>query len=227
MHRDALFESFPVIETERCLLKEVPLACADDLFRIRSNPEGARLGPDAWADLKQAERRIREWHKWFLAREDVPWGIFLRGQDRLIGHIKYAYVRQYLGMLGYHLDMEYWNKGIMTEVLGAVVRFLYDRTDAYRLQATVHTEHRASVRVRAHRASGLGSRTREGRIQTRGGAPRAGVLAWAVLRPLHVCPTARRAARLAGDWRALAWFYRGVSGGEAGPQQEDHLAGAS
>ena len=50
-------------------------------------------------------------------------------------------------MLGYHLDVDYWNKGIMTEVLGAVVRFLYERTDAHRLQATVHAEHRASIRV--------------------------------------------------------------------------------
>lgn len=147
MNCDALFRLFPTLDTDRCELREVPLTCADDLFRIRSNPEGARLGPDAWTDPKQAEDRIREWHKWFLAKEDVSWGIFLRGQDRLIGHIKYAYMRQYLGMIGYHLDVGFWNKGIMTEVLGAVVRFLYERTDAHRLQATVHSEHRASVRV--------------------------------------------------------------------------------
>lgn len=147
MNRDSLFRSFPVLDTERCTLREIPAECAGDLFRIRSNPEGARLGPDAWTDPQQAEDRIREWHEWFSAKEDVPWGIFLRGQDRLIGHIKYAYMRQYLGMIGYHLDVDYWNRGLMTEVLGTVVRFLYERTDAHRLQATVHSEHRASMRV--------------------------------------------------------------------------------
>ena len=147
MDRDTLFRSFTSLETDRCELREVPLTCADDLFRIRSNPAGARLGPDAWTAPKQAEDRIREWHKWFAAKEDVPWGVFLRGQDRLIGHIKYAFVRQYLGAIGYHLDVDYWNRGIMTEVLGAVVRFLYDRTDAYRLEATVHSKHEASIRV--------------------------------------------------------------------------------
>jgi ribosomal-protein-alanine N-acetyltransferase len=147
MDRDSLFSSFPGLETERCDLRKVPLTCAPDLFRIRSNPEGARYGPDPWAEPKQAEIRIREWHEWFLAKEDIPWGIFLRGQERLIGHIKYAYMRQYLGMLGYHLDVEFWNRGIMTEVLKAVVRFLYGQTEAYRLQATVHPEHAASIRV--------------------------------------------------------------------------------
>ena len=147
MDRDALFRSFPSLETDRCELREVPLTCADALFRIRSNPEGARLGPDAWTDPRQAEEKIREWHKWFAAKEDVPWGVFLRGQDHLIGHIKYAYVRQYLGMIGYHLDVDFWNQGVMTEVLRAVVRFLYDETDAYRLQATVHSKHEASIRV--------------------------------------------------------------------------------
>lgn len=147
MDRDALFGSFPSLETDRCELREVPFSCADALFRIRSNREGARLGPDAWTDPKQAEDRIREWHEWFAAKEDIPWGVFPKGQDRLIGHIKYAYARQYLGAIGYHLDADYWNRGIMTEVLGAVVRFLYDRTDAYRLEATVHTKHAASMRV--------------------------------------------------------------------------------
>ncbi|MBU1702639.1 MAG: GNAT family N-acetyltransferase [Candidatus Eisenbacteria bacterium] len=47
-------------------------------------------------------------------------------------------------MIGYHLDVDFWNKGIMTEVLGAVVRFLYVKADAHRLQATVCNDHQAS-----------------------------------------------------------------------------------
>jgi len=147
MDRELLFSAFPRLQTERCELREVPPSCAGDLFRIRSDPEGARFGPDPWTDPQQAESRIQEWHDWFRAKEDVPWGIFLRGQDRLIGHIKYAYMRQYLGMIGYHLDIEFWNRGLMTEVLRGVVGFLYDRTGAYRLQATVHKDHAASMRV--------------------------------------------------------------------------------
>lgn len=162
MNRDELFDEFPRIETERCELREVPLECAADLFRIRSNPEGARYGPDPWSDPEQAENRIREWHNWFIEKEDIPWGIFLRGTNRFIGHIKYAYMRQYLGMLGYHLDQAYWNQGIMTEVLRAVVKFLYERTDAHRLQATVHCEHAASI----HLLEKIGFR-REGLLRDR------------------------------------------------------------
>jgi ribosomal-protein-alanine N-acetyltransferase len=147
MNRDTLFASFPSLETERCLLREVPLSCAGDLHRIRSNMEGARFGPEPWSDLQKAENKIREWHKWFLDKEDIPWGIFLRDSNQFIGQIKYAYIRQYLGMLGYHLDIEFWNKGLMTEVLGEVVRFLFEKTDAHRLQATVHHKHEASIRV--------------------------------------------------------------------------------
>jgi ribosomal-protein-alanine N-acetyltransferase len=147
MDRDALFATFPHIETERLELREVTLEHAEDLFRIRSQPDGARYGPDPWKDQRQAEKVIRQWHKWFLDKEDIPWGIFLRGRNRLIGHLKYAYMRQYLGMLGYHLDMEHWNKGIMTEALRAVIKYLYTQTDAYRLQATVHKDHDVSIRL--------------------------------------------------------------------------------
>lgn len=147
MDREALFTTFPRLETERLELREVTLRHAGDLLRVRSQPEGARYGPDPWQDQGRAESVIRQWHKWFLDKEDIPWGIFFRGQDRLIGHLKYAYMRQYLGMLGYHLDLEHWNKGIMTEALRAVISFLYTRTDAYRLQATVHKDHEASIHL--------------------------------------------------------------------------------
>lgn len=147
MDRDALFREFPRLETERCELREVSPDHAGDLFRMRSNPEGARYGPDPWTEPALASKRITEWREWFLRREDIPWGILLRAEDRLIGHVKYAYIRQYLGMIGYHLDEAYWNQGLMTEVLREVVRFLYDETDAHRLQATVHSEHEASMRV--------------------------------------------------------------------------------
>lgn len=147
MNREELFKEFPRLETKRCRLREVTLDCAADLFRIRSDPEGARYGPDPWESPSRAEERIREWHKWFAEREDIPWGIFLKDKNQLIGHIKYAYIRQYLGMLGYHLDAHFWGRGIMTEVLQAVISFLYERTDAYRLQATIHKDHAASIRL--------------------------------------------------------------------------------
>ncbi len=147
MDREALFKEFPILRTERCELREVTLNDADDLFRVRSQPEGAVYGPAPWEHRRQAEAVIRDWHKWFVEKEDVPWGVFLRDEDRLIGHFKYAYVRQYLGMIGYHLDVEYWNRGLMTELLCAVVGFLFDRTDVYRLQATVHKDNEASGRV--------------------------------------------------------------------------------
>jgi ribosomal-protein-alanine N-acetyltransferase len=145
--RKAYFEEFPRLETARCVLREATLAQAADLFRIRSQVEGARYGPDPWEDPQRAEQVIREWHKGFVDQEDIPWGIFFKEEDRFIGHIKYASIRQYLAMVGYHLDMAYWNQGIMTEVLAAVVDFLYTKTDAHRLQATVHKDHPVSMRV--------------------------------------------------------------------------------
>ena len=101
MNRDVMFQSFPFIETERCILQETSLSNAEDLFRIRSNVNGARFGPAPWSKLKQAEDCIREWHAWFHKKEDIPWGIYLRSDNRFIGHIRYAYIRPYLGRIGF------------------------------------------------------------------------------------------------------------------------------
>ena len=37
-----IFASFPLLETERCLLREITLDDLDDLFRILSNPDVSR-----------------------------------------------------------------------------------------------------------------------------------------------------------------------------------------
>ena len=49
--------------------------------------------------------------------------------------------------IGYCLSQEYWDRGIMTEALTAVSRYIFDRTDYTFIQARYDTENEASGRV--------------------------------------------------------------------------------
>ena len=49
--------------------------------------------------------------------------------------------------LGYDLMYEYWNKGIMTETLSAVIEFIFKTLDVNRIEASVSSENKSSIRV--------------------------------------------------------------------------------
>lgn len=49
--------------------------------------------------------------------------------------------------LGYDLRPEYWNSGIMTEALGAVIDFTFNKIQVNRIEASVSNENNASIRV--------------------------------------------------------------------------------
>lgn len=49
--------------------------------------------------------------------------------------------------IGYCLGYDWWNKGIMSEALSSVIKFLFDNTDTTRITAKYNTENPASGRV--------------------------------------------------------------------------------
>lgn len=49
--------------------------------------------------------------------------------------------------LGYNLGNEYWNMGIMTEALGAVIEFAFETLHVNRIEASVSTKNYSSIRV--------------------------------------------------------------------------------
>jgi ribosomal-protein-alanine N-acetyltransferase len=145
--RDELFAKFPILETERLVLKEIKPEHAEDLLKVRGDIDGAKYGPAPWTDLQYVKKRINDFHQDFMNKEGILWGVFYKGGNQLIGHFRYSYLRQYLGMIGYHFGVEHWNKGIGTEVLRYVLDYLYINTDAHRIQATVHKGNFASMRI--------------------------------------------------------------------------------
>lgn len=47
----------------------------------------------------------------------------------------------------YDLSPKYWNKGIMTEALSAIMNFTFNSLNVNRIEATVSTENIASIRL--------------------------------------------------------------------------------
>ena len=123
------FDVFPLLNTERLLLREVSINDADEIFFLRSDKGLLR-----YLD-KHPEKSVEE-TKIFIERieenkknaDGVLWGITLKESDKVIGTICYWKMQKqhYRAEIGYVLNQAFHGKGIMQEAMQAVLKYGFE-----------------------------------------------------------------------------------------------------
>jgi ribosomal-protein-alanine N-acetyltransferase len=145
------FEQFPYLQTHRLRLRNLRLADADAVFRIRGDFEVTKFntGP-AYTHPDQAGQLIVAIQQAYQEQTEIRWGITLtNGPDTVIGICGYNYWnrRDYRASIGYDLARAYWGRGIMTEAVAAIIAFGFMHMGLNRIEADAHARNRASIRV--------------------------------------------------------------------------------
>jgi len=143
---------FPVLETERLVLREIRDSDSSEMFKILTDraitrltaiPEGQRRA------LNRLQQRTLPEHLKHHRRERLLWAITLRGEDRFIGRCGYEewLRRARVTEIGYWLSRSHWGQGIMTEAIAAILRYGFDVIGLQEVSAWVMDDNPASVRV--------------------------------------------------------------------------------
>ncbi|XXX76987.1 GNAT family N-acetyltransferase [Sorangium sp. So ce134] len=146
----ASFDPFPVLATPRLTLRSIEPGDVERIFRIQSDPEVVRYsgrGPDG--SLAAAERRIETILAGVREYTSIRWGITLKESGELVGtggFWRWNKPHRW-AEIGYELLPEFWNRGIMTEALRAVIRFGFESMELHRVEAQIDPDNRASARV--------------------------------------------------------------------------------
>ncbi len=152
---------FPVIATERLVLREIRESDADAIFEIFGDDAVTRFYDLAtFTDIEQARKMIARMGERNANGDALRWGIALQENDRVIGtggFNQFTRVGTEPGSvptriltragIGYDLAQAFWNRGYMTEALRAIVRYGLETLNANRIEALVMLENDASVRV--------------------------------------------------------------------------------
>jgi ribosomal-protein-alanine N-acetyltransferase len=143
------FHTFPTLETERLILRQLTETDAPDVFLFLSDEETMRYyDPEPLTRLEQAAKSIERHQKRFAQQEALRWGIILRGENRVIGNCGYVWDADNLNAsLSYILLKQYWKKGIMTEALTAIIQFGFEHIHLHRIEALVAYPNLASARL--------------------------------------------------------------------------------
>jgi ribosomal-protein-alanine N-acetyltransferase len=143
------FSVFPTLTTPRLILREIVPGDAGDLFSFLSDPEVQKYDSDpAMREMSEAVSAIEQIGKRFAAKQAICWGIALKGENRVIGTFAfYFYQCYYKTDLGYTLARPYWQLGIATEALRALVRFGFETLRLHRINVDTRMDNIASVRL--------------------------------------------------------------------------------
>ncbi|MED4581231.1 GNAT family protein [Brevibacillus choshinensis] len=145
------FETFPIIETERFLLRQMTKADAPAVFSIFSDPDVTKdMGEAPFTQVKQAELLIEFMNGLFDEDRAIRWGIILKEENTLIGTCGYngwETNRGSRGEIAYDLGKPHWRKGYMTEVIQSLITFGFESMGLYRIEAFTNVDATPSMQL--------------------------------------------------------------------------------
>ncbi len=145
------FSIFPVLDTERLILRELVPGDAEAVFRIRGDYAVTHYNfGSPYQRIEQAQNLIRAVREGYREARELRWGLTLKeGDQSVIGICGYNYWSRSdrRASVGYDLARAYWGKGLMPEALRAVITFGFGQMQLNRIEADCTAENLASVRV--------------------------------------------------------------------------------
>lgn len=129
---------FPVLETERFILREIELADAEEIFHYFSKVEVTKYYDlDSFTVLSQANEIIKRWAKRYEKNEGIRWGIATKNDNKIIGSCGYHNWEKehFKAEIGFEVTPAYWRKGVMTEVLKPIMQYGFEQMELNRIEA--------------------------------------------------------------------------------------------
>ncbi len=138
-----------LMETKRLILRPFESSDAEAAFRWFGDPLVMRYtttGPDK--SIEQTKARLAKYREHQAARGFSKWIILDRVSKSAIGDAGLFDLKEYGWIdLGYRLAQPYWGRGLATEAASAWVRAAFDEFRFDQINAFVHPENTASIRV--------------------------------------------------------------------------------
>ncbi|MCY3414730.1 MAG: GNAT family N-acetyltransferase [Candidatus Heimdallarchaeota archaeon] len=128
---------FPVLRTERLVLRAIKEEDREAMYSIFSDPDVAKWFMDEiLTDITQVDPFITHFKQYFRECKGITWAIEFEGE--YIGSCGYESIStEGTGDIGFDLSRQHWRKGLMTEALQAMIE--YGNNDLQLSQITAHT----------------------------------------------------------------------------------------
>ncbi len=144
------FQPFPILETKRMILRKLGKEDMNEIFILRTDPEVIKyIDRTPPTEVKGIED--------FLIRTDadtsknigITWGMQLHGDNKIIGYLSFwrTIPENHRAEIGYALMKEYWQTGLMTEAVDAILNYGFNEMKLHSVEANVNPLNTASMQL--------------------------------------------------------------------------------
>jgi len=141
---------FPLLETERLMLRQTNVGDANGMFMMRSSVEVMKYIPVPLAtDISEAEEYILSLQERMENKECINWTLTLKETGEMIGTIGFyrMELQHYRTEIGYMLLPKFYGKGYASEAVQRLVDFGCKDLGFHSIEAVIYPENMGSQRV--------------------------------------------------------------------------------
>jgi RimJ/RimL family protein N-acetyltransferase len=124
----------PVLETKRLVLRPIALEDKEAVFEYAKNP---LVGPNAGWKPHQSSNESLMFIEYCIKKREYGqpgnYAIIYKENNKMIGTIEVHSFSGYKGEIGFVLNPDYWNKGIMTEAAKMLIIYAFEVLEIKRL----------------------------------------------------------------------------------------------
>lgn len=145
-----ILSEFPQLETRRFKLRLLEVDDAKEVFHYFSqNQVTEYYDLDTFTNITEAEKLIENWKKRFLENEGIRWGIARKEDNKIIGSCGYHNWEKehFKAEVGFEVTPEFWQRGVMTEVLKPIIQYGFEKMELYRIEALYDPANTASKKT--------------------------------------------------------------------------------
>lgn len=140
-----------LIETERLILRKFKLTDVEDMHNNWANDDDVTRYI-TWAThktMEDTEKVMAEYVNDSVRDNYYHWCIVLKETNKAVGSIGAFRLYDDLKMfeVGYSIGKRFWNKGITTEAMKALIKFFFEEVGVNRIEARHDTKNPASGKV--------------------------------------------------------------------------------
>lgn len=140
----------PTLETQRLILRSFQEKDVDCMEQLFANPDFMRFSLGVFTERKQTVAFIEKVMGWDRAGIPSQFAVLRRGENEVLGYCGFFYHPEH-GIedieIGYRLNPNYWNRGLITEAARAVRDYGFRERKLSDVISLVHPENIPSRRV--------------------------------------------------------------------------------
>lgn len=133
---------FRLIEIRRLILRPFVLSDAEEMFAYSGNPENLKFVFAPHLSLEETRFVIANN---YMKNPLGKWAIELKAEHKLIGDIHFVKIseKNQSAEIGYVLNQNYWNQGLLTEALKVLTEFSFEQFALKKLELLIDKENPA------------------------------------------------------------------------------------